>query len=111
MAVVSGRPKHTKDMKKHSDPESVVKLDRHELKPHYDLDYRKAKPNRFADRVKVPHGSTRPGADRKRAPEQVERHTITLTKSHVAYLHRLDANLSIAIRKLIAKAGKARRAP
>jgi hypothetical protein len=98
-------------MKKRSDPESVVKLDRYELKPHYDLDYRKAKPNRFAGRVKVLHGGTQPGADRKRAPEAVERHTITLTKSHVAYPRRLDVNLSIAIRKLIAKAGKPRLAP
>ena len=98
-------------MKKRGDSESVAKLDQHELKPHYDLDYRKAKPNRFAGRVKLSHGGARPGAGRKRAPEPVERHTITLYQTHADYLRRLDGNLSNAIRKLIAKAGKARRSP
>jgi hypothetical protein len=96
-------------MKKRRDSESIPnskgsyipKLDDYELKPHYDLDYRKAKPNRFAGRVKFSHGGARPGAGRKPAPEPVERHTVTLYKSHARFLRSLDANLSAAIRKLI----------
>ena len=75
-----------------------------DLRPHYDIDYSKAKPNRFAERVfKFKHGGVRRGAGRKRAPETVERHTITLYKSHVKYLRSLNSNLSQAIRHLIAK--------
>lgn len=91
-------------MKKSRDFSHIPKLDDYELKPHYDLDYRKAKPNRFAGRVKFTHGGPRPGAGRKRAPETVERHTITLYKSHAVFLRGLDKNLSNAIRKLIAQA-------
>jgi hypothetical protein len=75
-----------------------------DLRPHYDVDYRKTRPNPYAGRVKLTHGGARPGAGRKRAPELVERHTITLYKSHAKFLRRLDRNLSSAIRKLIAKA-------
>jgi len=42
----TGKPEH----------EHISGLDDYELKPHYDLDYRKAKPNRFAG--KVSHHST-----------------------------------------------------
>ncbi len=91
-------------MQKRPDFSHIPKLDDYELKPHYDLDYRKAKPNRFAGRVKLPHGGKRPGAGRKPSPEPIERHTITLYKTHVKYLRRIDRNLSRAIRKLIAKA-------
>ena len=93
-------------MKKRRDSETEAKLDDYELKPHYDLDYSKAKPNRFAGRVKLTHGGARTGAGRKSAPEHLERHTITLYKTHAEYLRKLDANLSKAIRKLIAKAGE-----
>ncbi|MBI4789906.1 MAG: hypothetical protein HY782_22975 [Chloroflexi bacterium] len=73
-------------------------------RPYYNVDYSKAKPNRFAGRVKLTHGGTRKGAGRKPAPEPIERHTITFYKSHAKYLRSLDSNLSQAIRKLIAKA-------
>ncbi|MBI5877055.1 MAG: hypothetical protein HZB53_05335 [Chloroflexi bacterium] len=59
------------------------------------------KPNRFAGRVKVPHGGKRAGAGRKPAVETVERHTVTLFKSQADYLRTLDANLSKAIRALV----------
>jgi len=88
-------------MKKIRDSSYIPKLDDYELKPHYELDYRKAKPNRFAGRVKFTHGGARPGAGRKSAPEPMERHTIAFYKSHVDYLLSLDRNLSKAIRKLI----------
>jgi len=75
--------------------EHIPGLDDYELKPHYDFDYSKAKPNRFAP------GGKRPGAGRKSAPEPIVRKTITLTQPQVNYLRRLDTNLSRAIRKLI----------
>ncbi len=75
-----------------------------ELRPHYDVDYAKSRPNRFAGRVKFTRGGARPGAGRKSGPEPIERHTITLYKTHANYLRSLDDNLSRAIRKLIAKA-------
>ena len=75
-----------------------------DLRLHYDADYRKSRPNRFAGRVKFSHGGARRGSGRKRAPETIERHTITFWKSHAKFLRTLDPNLSRAIRKLIAKA-------
>ncbi|MBI5305496.1 MAG: hypothetical protein HY868_25430 [Chloroflexi bacterium] len=81
--------------------EHIAELDDYELKPHYDLDYSKAKPNRFAGRVKFTHGGARPGAGRKPATEPVERHMISFSKPHVKLLRALDQNLSKAIRKLI----------
>ncbi len=71
------------------------------LRPHYDFDYSQARPNRFAGRIKFTHGGARSDAGRKPASEPVERHTVTLYKSHADYLRGLDANLSLAIRKLI----------
>ena len=85
------------ESQEHDDPND-------DLRPHYDFDYSKAKPNRFAGRVKYTRGGVRRGAGRKPAPEPVERHTITLYKSHAKYLRSVDANLSRAIRKLIARA-------
>jgi hypothetical protein len=93
-----------KPRKKRRISNHIAKLDDYELKPHYDFDYRKSKPNRFAGRVIFSHGRVRRGSSRKRAPERIERHTITLYKTHADYLRRLDANLSKAIRKLVAKA-------
>ncbi|MBI4675229.1 MAG: hypothetical protein HY741_26605 [Chloroflexi bacterium] len=96
-------------MSKKNDPEYLAKLDDYELKPHYDFDYRKAKPNRFAGRAKlthpnaIPRGGARNGAGRKPAREPIERHTITLLKSDAAFLRKLDKRLSIAIRKMIAQ--------
>ena len=60
-----------------------------------------AKPNRFAGRVQFTHGGKRNGAGRKPAPEPTVDRTITLYKSHLKYLRKLDSNLSRAIRKLI----------
>ena len=75
-------------MKKRRDSEIEAKMDDYELKPHYDLDYSKAKLNRFAGRVKLTHGGGRTGAGRKSAPEDLERHTITLYKTHAEYLRQ-----------------------
>ena len=81
--------------------EHIPGLDDYELKPHYDFDYSKAKPNRFAGRVKLTHGGKRPGSGRKSAPAPVVRKTITLTQPQVDYLLKLDSNVSRAVRKLI----------
>ena len=72
-----------------------------QLRPHYDVDYSKTRPNPYAGRVRFSHGGARVGAGRKRAPEPMERHTITLYRSHARRLRALDSNLSLAIRKLI----------
>ncbi len=82
----------------------IPKLDDYELPARFPLDPAKMKPNRFAGRVKHTHGGKRNGSGRKHAPEKLERHTITLYSTHAKYLKTLDANLSRAIRKLIAKA-------
>ncbi len=74
-----------------------------DLRPHYDVDYAKSRPNRFAGQVKFSHGGARAGSGRKPAPEVLERHTITFYKSHAKFLRSIDTNLSKAIRKLIAK--------
>ena len=88
-------------MKKRRGSEYDPKLDDYELPADYPFDSSKAKPNRFAGRVKLTHGGRRKGAGRKPAPEPVERHTITLLKSQVKYLRSVDPNLSRAIRKLL----------
>jgi hypothetical protein len=75
-----------------------------QLRSYYKVDYSKAKPNRFAGRVKFTHGGARVGAGRKRASQPMERHTITLYRSHAKRLRALDSNLSLAIRKLIEQA-------
>lgn len=82
----------------------IPELDDYELRPHYDIDYRKARRNPYAGRVKLTHGGKRPGSGRKSAPEPIERHTITLFKTHAKFLRSLDDNLSRAIRKLITRA-------
>jgi hypothetical protein len=93
-------------MKKKTTFEHIPGLDDYELKPHYDLDYTKARRNPYAGRVKLTHGGTRPGAGRKPAPHPIERHTITLYKTHARFLRGLDTNLSRAIRKLIEQRAK-----
>ncbi len=82
--------------------ERIAKLDDYELPAEFPLDPRKMKPNPFAGRVHLTRGGARPGAGRNRAPEPLERHTITFFKSHVDYLRRVDTNLSRAIRKVLA---------
>ncbi len=79
----------------------IPKLDDYELPDEVPLDPAKMKPNRFAGRVKFTHGGKRTGSGRKRAREPLERHTITLYRSHAKRLRQLDPNLSRAIRKLI----------
>jgi len=86
--------------KNESESEYLAKLDNYELPAEFPFDPSKMKPNRFAGRVKL----TPRAPSRQRVAATVERHTITLSKSHAKYLRRLDANLSRAIRKLIAKA-------
>lgn len=75
-----------------------------DLRPHYNVDYAKTRRNPYAGSVKHTHGGKRAGAGRKLAHEPIERHTITLYKTHAKFLRGLDTNLSRAIRKLIAKA-------
>ena len=100
-------------MNKKKDSEYIAKLDDYELKPHYDFDYSKAKPNRFAGRPKIitgaGQGGKRNGAGRKPAREPIERHTITLLKSDAAFLKKFDKRLSVAIRKMIEQARVANR--
>ncbi len=79
----------------------IPRLDDYELPDEVPLDPAKMKPNPFAGRVKFTHGGKRNGAGRKRAGEPLERHTITIYKSHAERLRKLDPNLSRAIRKLI----------
>lgn len=71
-----------------------------ELRPQYDFDYSKARPNRFAGRVRYKRGGARPGAGRKPAPEPLVSKHVYLAARHIKILHRLDKNLSAAIRKL-----------
>jgi hypothetical protein len=75
-----------------------------DLRAQYDVDYSKSRPNPYVGRVAHTHGGKRAGAGRKAAPEPLERHTITLYKTHAKFLRGLDTNLSRAIRKLIVKA-------
>jgi hypothetical protein len=82
-------------------PASLDKPDAYELPTEVPFDPAMMKPNRFAGRVRFSHGGKRAGAGRKPAPEPVERHTVTLFKSHADYLRSLDTNLSKAIRALI----------
>ena len=82
-------------------PASLDKLDAYELPHEIPLDPAKMKPNRFAGRVRLSHGGKRPGAGRKPAADPIERHTVSLFKSHAEYLRSLDTNLSKAIRALI----------
>lgn len=72
--------------------------------PLYELDFRKAKPNRFAKRTKRivgSRGGARPGAGRKPAPEPLVSKHIYLAPRHIKILQRVDKNLSAAIRKLV----------
>lgn len=78
-----------------------IPADDDELKPHYDIDYGKARRNPYAGHVKFTHGGARKGAGRKPAPYLVERHMISFYKPDVKLLRGLDRNLSRAIRKLI----------
>lgn len=89
--------------------EYIPELDDFELKPHYDFDYRKSKPNPFVKKSQVTRRSIKKiepdgegiGAKRSAKTSVVNRHTITLHQADAAYLRKLDKSLSHAIRKLI----------
>ncbi len=81
-------------------------IDDYDLPEHIDFDYANAKPNRFAGKIAYVHGGARNGAGRKHSAETATNHTVTLYKSDIKYLHKLDSNLSRAIRKLIAAQAK-----
>ncbi len=76
-----------------------------DIMPHYEIDYSRAKPNRFAGRPKIivgpVHGGSRKGSGRKRAPEPLVAKRVYLYPRHVKILQRIDKNLSAAIRKLV----------
>jgi hypothetical protein len=90
-----------KNASKRPGHEHIPGLDDYELKPHYDLDYRKAKPNRFAGKVKFTHGGARKNAGRKPAPEELVAKRVYLYPRHVKFLEKIDKNVSAAIRKLV----------
>lgn len=85
-----------------------------DLRPHYDVDYSKTMPNRFAARPQVVLGATtdpeaaiakqrggaRVGAGRKPSPEPLVSKHVYLAPRHIKILRRVDKNLSAAIRKL-----------
>jgi hypothetical protein len=77
----------------------------HDMRPHYDVDYRKSRPNRFAGRPKMvigaSRGGAREGAGRKPSPEPLVAKRVYLYPHHVKLLHKIDKNLSAAIRKLV----------
>lgn len=90
-----------------------------ELRLHYDVDYTKTMPNRFAKRRHVVLGATtdpeaaiakqrggaRQGAGRKPSPEPLVSKHVYLAPRHIKILQRVDKNLSAAIRKLAEAAG------
>jgi hypothetical protein len=76
-----------------------------ELRPHYDFDYSKARPNRFAGRVKYTRGGRRAGAGRKPSAEPLIAKRVYLYPRHVKILERMDSSMSAAIRKLVDAAG------
>jgi hypothetical protein len=90
-----------KNASKRPGHEHIPGVDDYELKPHYDLDYRKAKPNRFAGKVKFTHDGARKNAGRAAAPEQLISKRIYLYPRHVKLLEKFDKNVSAAIRKLV----------
>ncbi len=95
----------SKDASQHTKKENpsdyIPRLDDYELPPHIDVDYSKAKPNRFAGRVKLTHGGPREGAGRKPSPEPLVAKRVYLYPRHVKVLEKIDKNLSAAIRKLV----------
>jgi hypothetical protein len=74
--------------------EHIPDLDDYDLPAHIEIDYRKAKPNRFVGRVKFTHGGAWKGAGRKRSAEPTECHTITLSRADADKLRAVDPSLS-----------------
>ena len=93
----------------------VQMTDDDDVLPHYDIDYSKAKPNRFAGRKLVIIGpvsedgkplrskrsSAKQGTARSRKPVIAKR--VYLYPSQVKLLARIDKNFSAAVRKVIDK--------
>lgn len=84
------------------------------LRPHYDVDYSKARPNRFAGKSHTIIGPVPSGyvPNRKRAvpksppngsptPQTVVAKRVYLYPHQIKLLARLDKNFSAAVRKLI----------
>ena len=87
----------------------ITMTDDDDMLPHYDLDFSKAKPNRFAKRAKVIVGAregTGQNGGRKPVTEQLVGKRIYLYPRQIKRLQKMDANLSAAIRKLVDLAGK-----
>ncbi len=78
------------------------KLDDYDMPAEFPFDPAKLKPNPYAGRTVLSRGGARKGAGRKPVAEPAESHTVTLYKSDVQALRKLDSNLSRAIRKVIA---------
>jgi len=72
-----------------------------DMLPEYNIDYSKAKPNRFAGRVKFTRGGARKGAGRKPAPEPLVAKRVYLYPRHLKLLSKIDTNLSAAIRRVV----------
>ena len=81
--------------------EHIPGLDDYDLPPHIDVDYSKAKPNRFAGKVRFTHGGARKGAGRKPGPEPLVAKRVYLYPRHVKRLEKISTNLSQAIRQLV----------
>lgn len=75
-------------------------VDDYELPPQLEVDYRRAKPNRFAGQVRFTRGGARTGAGRKPSPEPLIAKKVYLYPRHLKVLVKIDKNLSAAIRKL-----------
>lgn len=77
-------------------------IDDYELPVHIEVDYSKAKPNRFvtdAHRTTAKRIAVAKGVNRRTEP--TERHTVTLYGRQVAMLRTIDTDLSRAIRKVL----------
>lgn len=74
-------------------------IDDYELPAHIDVDYSKAKPNRFAKPTERPTSKrVKTARGTKRTTEATERHTVTLYKRQVKMLKKIDGSISRAIR-------------
>lgn len=101
--------KRPKNWKHPIPPDAVIEftetphedVDDYELPAEIDFDYSKAKPNRFAGKIKFStRGGVRKGAGRKPGPEPLVAKKVYLTSRHLKFFAKIDKNLSAAIRKL-----------
>lgn len=84
-------------MNKKSDSEYLAKLDNYELKPHYDFDYSKAKPNRFAGRVKLANPDAFPRSTQRRAGRKPAREPVSMSPSTFSLVAYDSANGDLGI--------------